>query len=287
MIDDAQVPQHGRWWCHLASDTSFGELHEFARAVGIPARGFDGDHYDVPVERRDNLVSAGALPVTSRELVLALSRAGLRRRRPRSAKRRPTYRTELVSAIVPVVGPRYDETHRHYHTRSHIDAMLVALGALWDQPGYIDVPREPMVLAIWLHDAIYDPTRDDNEVASAAFARELLTWLHAEPALVAEVERLVLLTVAHAPEPDDRGGALLSDADLSVLAQGQDEYDAYVRDVRLEYGFVDDATFQAGRAAVLRAMLRRSWLFSTPRARDHWEPVARVRMQAELVHLEG
>lgn len=88
LIDDAAVPAHDRLWCHLASDTSFDELHAFVEPFGIPARGFDGDHYDVPVERRDELVAAGAESVTSRELVARLNEAGLRRRRPRSAKRR-------------------------------------------------------------------------------------------------------------------------------------------------------------------------------------------------------
>ena len=89
LIDDAQVPEHGRLWCHLTSDTSFDELHAFARLIGIPELGFDGDHYDVPIERRDDIINAGATPVTPRELVAALHAAGLRRRRPRSAKRRP------------------------------------------------------------------------------------------------------------------------------------------------------------------------------------------------------
>ena len=88
LIDDAEVPAHDRLWCHLASDTSFDELHAFARALGIPERGFDGDHYDVPTERRHDAIAAGAQPVTSRELVARLHAAGLRRRRPRSAKRR-------------------------------------------------------------------------------------------------------------------------------------------------------------------------------------------------------
>jgi len=88
MIDDAQVPAHDRLWCHLASDLSFDELHAFVGQFQIPARGFDGDHYDVPVERRDVLVAAGAELVTSRELVRRLIAAGLRRRQLRSAKRR-------------------------------------------------------------------------------------------------------------------------------------------------------------------------------------------------------
>jgi hypothetical protein len=86
LVDVPQWPRHGRVWCHLASDTSFEELHAFARSVGIPERGFDGDHYDVPADRRDDVIAAGAVPVSSRELVAALQAAGLRRRRPRSAK---------------------------------------------------------------------------------------------------------------------------------------------------------------------------------------------------------
>lgn len=86
VIDNAQVPAHGRLWCHLASDTSFDELHAFAAPFDIPERGFDGDHYDIPVERRDDLIAAGAALVSSRELVAMLNAAGLRRRRPRSAK---------------------------------------------------------------------------------------------------------------------------------------------------------------------------------------------------------
>lgn len=87
LIDDAEVPAHDRLWCHLASDKSFAELHDFVAPFGIPARGFDGDHYDVPVERRADLVAAGAVLVSSRELVARLNAAGLRRRRRRSAKR--------------------------------------------------------------------------------------------------------------------------------------------------------------------------------------------------------
>ena len=81
LIDAPLVERWGRHWSHLASDTSFDELHSFAAAVGLPERGFDKDHYDVPSEFYDRLVAAGAVPVTSRELVAALARAGLRRRK--------------------------------------------------------------------------------------------------------------------------------------------------------------------------------------------------------------
>ena len=81
LIDPPNAAGHGRLWSHLASDASFDELHAFARTVGIPERGFDRDHYDGPAEWYDQMLAAGAEPVTSRELVRRLHAAGLRRRK--------------------------------------------------------------------------------------------------------------------------------------------------------------------------------------------------------------
>jgi len=80
LIDPPDVASRGRLWCHLVSDTSFEELHAFAASVGIPPQGFDDDHYDVPGERYEAMLAAGAKPVRSRDLVAALRKAGLRRR---------------------------------------------------------------------------------------------------------------------------------------------------------------------------------------------------------------
>ena len=81
LIDPPLVASRGRLWSHLASDTSYDELHAFARGLGIPERGFDRDHYDVPAEYYDDAVVAGAVPVTPRDIVIALTAAGLRRRK--------------------------------------------------------------------------------------------------------------------------------------------------------------------------------------------------------------
>jgi hypothetical protein len=62
----------------MISDTSLDELHEFAQNLGIPSRGFHGDHYDLPQHVRDEAVRRGARSVTSRDIVRALSAAGLR-----------------------------------------------------------------------------------------------------------------------------------------------------------------------------------------------------------------
>ena len=81
LIDRPTWPGHGRLWSHLASDTSYEELHAFAASLGLPRRAFERDHYDVPAERFEDARSAGAELVSSREIVLRLRAAGLRRRK--------------------------------------------------------------------------------------------------------------------------------------------------------------------------------------------------------------
>jgi hypothetical protein len=78
LIDQPMWPAHGTLWSHLVSDSSLEELHAFARAAGLPPRSFDLDHYDVPAERYDALVLAGAEPVSIRGLVTRLQASGLR-----------------------------------------------------------------------------------------------------------------------------------------------------------------------------------------------------------------
>ena len=121
LIDPPNAAGHGRVWSHLASDTSYAELHRFAQSLGIPQRGFDRDHYDIPAERYDAVVAAGAVPVSSRELIARLLAAGLRRRKastlaPKKAGRsliragrlRPGDRVAVVAPAGPVVPERLD-----------------------------------------------------------------------------------------------------------------------------------------------------------------------------------
>ncbi len=78
LIDQPIWPAHDTLWAHIVSDESLDELHNFAAAAGIPRRGFDLDHYDVPAHRWEDLVGQGAVPVSLREFVERLSASGLR-----------------------------------------------------------------------------------------------------------------------------------------------------------------------------------------------------------------
>jgi Protein of unknown function (DUF4031) len=75
----------GRLWAHLVSDVSFAELHAFAESLGLPARAFERDHYDIPASLVPVAVWLGARPVTARDIVNGLVVAGLRRAKHRPA----------------------------------------------------------------------------------------------------------------------------------------------------------------------------------------------------------
>ena len=82
LVDAAIWRGRGGRYAHLASDASYEELHAFAARLGLPARAFHRDHYDLPADRRDAAIALGAQPVDPRQLVHRLRVAGLRHHGP-------------------------------------------------------------------------------------------------------------------------------------------------------------------------------------------------------------
>lgn len=176
---------------------------------------------------------------------------------------------------------RWSEPQRRYHTVEHLTAVLDHIDTLEEYADDPDLVR----LAAWFHDAVYLPERSTNEERSARLAERALPEAGVPEEKAAEVARLVRLTVTHDPAEGDRNGAVLCDADLAILAAAPDAYAAYVAAVREEYGFVPDAAFREGRAAVLRQLLALPRLFRTPYGEREWEARARENLRGELVAL--
>jgi predicted metal-dependent HD superfamily phosphohydrolase len=184
----------------------------------------------------------------------------------------PTSRTEWAAVVAA-----WTEPHRRYHDLAHLAAVLGLVGELAGAATDPDAVR----LAAWYHDVVCDPQRTDNEQVSAERARAGLRGLVDDERL-AEVERLVLLTAGHDPEPADANGAVLCDADLAVLASPPDAYAAYASAVRAEYAHLSDEVFAAGRAAVLEQLLALPALYRLPAVAVQWTGRARANLTAEL-----
>jgi predicted metal-dependent HD superfamily phosphohydrolase len=187
----------------------------------------------------------------------------------------PTSQTEWAAVVAA-----WSEPHRRYHDLAHL---AVVLGLVGELAGAAD-DDAAVRLAAWYHDVVYDPRRDDNEAASASRARAGLRGLIPEDR-VEEVARLIMLTAAHDPAPEDRNGAVLCDADLAVLAGPPDVYARYASAVREEYAHLSDEAFTAGRIAVLERLLELPALYRLPAVADEWTPRARANLRAELALL--
>ncbi len=176
---------------------------------------------------------------------------------------------------------RYAEPHRAHHTQAHIDALLAALP---NQPLHDPAAVE---LAIWYHDAIYDPQRTDNEARSADLLQADLRHL-AHPALVAAAATMIRATADHRL-PDDLPAALRDDTaifldlDMAILGADPDAYDAYAAGIAAEYRPVHGPEkYAAGRASFLRAALARDRLFLTDRHHASLDAQARRNLEREL-----
>ncbi len=168
----------------------------------------------------------------------------------------------------------YADPARGYHDTRHLAEVIDRLVELAPS---VPFDREPVLLAAWFHDAVYDG-QPGAEERSAQWALSALT----DHPWVEEVARLVRLTERHSPTDDDINGSALSDADLGILAAPPERYATYVAGVRRDYAHVSDTDFTISRAAVLGELLSKPRLFHTDHARKHWEAAARANLELEV-----
>ena len=185
------------------------------------------------------------------------------------------------AGVLDALIAAYDEPGRAYHNRRHIDecfGLLAAVRPLLDRPGEV-------ALALWFHDAVYDPRRRDNEAQSAARAEAVVRDAGLVEAASA-VRDLILLTADHTP-PDSADGRALVNIDLAILGAEPARFDEYEAQIRREYAWVVDGDFRAGRARVLRRFLARSPLYLTEHFRRDREGQARANLARSLDLLGG
>lgn len=183
------------------------------------------------------------------------------------------------------VAARHREPGRHYHDLRHVRWVVHharELAATTDPPR-TDAEVDHLVAAACFHDAIYDPRRTDNEARSADLARRALAELGWDEAAIDRVATMIEATAGHADDAatTDLTTAVLLAADLGVLAAEANRYGDYVRNVRREYGHLDDAAWTTGRGAFVEAMLAREHLFPSVLGVDDWERRARANLAAE------
>ena len=167
----------------------------------------------------------------------------------------------------------YEETQRAYHTLQHLEECLLILDEA-KATGLIAKPNL-IEMALWFHDAVYDPKGSENEALSAQMALEAL----GSSEMASEVARLIMLTKSHQPG-DGADDAWIIDIDLAIFAQPMERVMEYERQIRQEYAWVAEAVYVEKRAEILTGFLKREQIYLTAWACERFEIRARENLRA-------
>ena len=126
----------------------------------------------------------------------------------------------------------WSDTHRLYHDHRHLRECL----ALWARWREHSPHAGEVAIALWFHDAIYDPQASvvgSNELNSAAWAARSLVRAGADSNTAQRVHDLVMATQHDAPAAlgASLDAKLLVDIDLSILGSPAERFERYDQDV--------------------------------------------------------
>jgi predicted metal-dependent HD superfamily phosphohydrolase len=171
----------------------------------------------------------------------------------------------------------YSEPHRHYHNQRHIGECF----AEFDGARNLARHAERVELALWFHDAVYNPKASDNEEQSAALAERWLSEAGLTAGFIAPVSGLIMATKHHEVGTDE-DAALMVDIDLSILGQPEERFLEYEAQIREEYAWVPRIIFGPKRAKILERFLGRERIYATEWFQNKYEQQARENLEASI-----
>ena len=170
----------------------------------------------------------------------------------------------------------YSEKQRAYHTLQHLYECLVLLKSI--QADLIDA--HAVELALWFHDAVYDPQAKDNELKSAElFEQYLIQDLSID--IVQKIKRWILATHKHALT-DELDLQFLLDIDLAILAASSERFAEYEQQIQQEYAWVDPDIYLIKRKQVLAHFYQTEPLYQTEYFQQNFEQKAKENLKFKL-----
>jgi predicted metal-dependent HD superfamily phosphohydrolase len=196
--------------------------------------------------------------------------------------------TALHSAADRLID-RWTEPVRRYHDLAHLVDLLQHVDELQQEAHNLHHVR----LAAWYHGAVFDAAESaayahrggEDEAASAEFARTDLEALGVPADAVHAVAAMVEGLARHSAPRASVDAAVLSDADLAILASDPQRYRHYVERIREEYAHIPDQKYLEARRAIVERLLARDRLYTSPLGAV-WERQARENLTAERARID-
>ena len=174
----------------------------------------------------------------------------------------------------------YSSPDRYYHNLTHIQDCL----SLLDQTRPLAAHPEEVELAIWFHDAVYDPKRSDNEQKSAQWARAVIQEAGLSSDIAEKVANSILAT-RHLAKVTDPDAQLVVDIDLSILGRDPGIFWRYEENIRKEYAWVPEGVFEHERVKILKRFLNRPQIYYHREYRERFEATARTNLEQAIARL--
>lgn len=190
-----------------------------------------------------------------------------------------TWDTAVRRALWEEMVEKYSEPHRRYHTLKHLEHFFDLINEF--KPEISDWTS--VLFALYYHDIIYDPSRQDNEEQSALLAERRMKELGMKTDVIADTLALIRASKNHSAYNCD--SQIFLDADLAILGENEEYYKLYSDLIRQEYSLYPDEIYNSGRIKVLEHFLNKSSIYYSVAFQNRFETIARENLKNERERL--
>jgi predicted metal-dependent HD superfamily phosphohydrolase len=194
----------------------------------------------------------------------------------------PDQERKSPSVLFNKITILYSDPCRHYHTLEHIQDLLIKLEE--NQKALMLWPNEinALELAIWYHDAIYEPHKKNNELQSAIFFHDEITQYTGTGYEL--VENLIMSTNMELKSKNYLEH-IMRDLDMSILGAEKSKYNQYKEGVRKEYEPIyGKGKYRSGRMNFLKQLMDND-IFQIQLFRDKYEDRAKYNVEHEWIEI--
>ncbi len=174
---------------------------------------------------------------------------------------------------------QYSHPNRHYHDLRHIGACLKHFDAV---SGRLTEP-DAVEMALWFHDAIYEPGADDNERRSAKLFLGCAVG-DADGGFLEVVHNLVLMT-EHPSEPQSVDEQFTVDIDLASFGLPWEAFIRLGKLVRNEFPHLSDREFKSEQLQFFEKLANQPQFYFTDFFRSRYEDAAQANLRRRIAQL--
>ena len=182
------------------------------------------------------------------------------------------------------VRDEYMKKWKYYHNLNHIYQLI----QLYDIYKVNDID---FLIALWFHDIIYVPSRNDNEKQSIEFFKQILKDFFNQPISTINIDRVAMFiqeTANHFKVNkvyDDKLVDLFLDFDISIFSM-DDEIDEYEKNIKNEYLFYGEEKYNEERIRILQILLEKEYIYRTELFKKAFEEKARNNIKKIIESLQ-